>query len=369
MTVNLYTGNLFLSNNIFSNGELGIDLADDGVTANDADDPDAGANNLQNFPVLTSAEDGSLTIEGTLNSLPNEEFRLEFFSNTECDPSVFGEGETFLGSTKVITDGNGDKDFMVTFLSVNASGLYITATATQTPENNTSEFSECLLVAVPGTDLSVTKSDNPDPVTVGNDVVYQVIVTNNGPDDATGVTLTDTLPGGVTFVSATTSQGSCNEVGGTVTCALGGVANGSSVIVEITITTTGVGTITNTATVAGNETDADGTNNTAVEQTTVENLPTGFYLYPNPLGEKGGFIRLEVDGARTVTIDIYTIAGVRVRQLVKDLAYTPGDADPEWDIRDDNGQKVSNGLYLIQIQLKDNSGNIEIQLITAMVIR
>ncbi len=67
-------------------------------------------------------------------------------------------------------------------------------------------------------DLSVTKTDSPDPVTVGNNLTYTVTITNNGPGGATGVVLTDTLPVGVTFVSATPSQGSCGEASGVVTC-------------------------------------------------------------------------------------------------------------------------------------------------------
>ncbi len=69
------TGNVILSNSIFYNASLGIDLDTDGVTPNDPGDGDTGANNLQNYPVLTSATSGSsITIEGTLNSTPDTEF-------------------------------------------------------------------------------------------------------------------------------------------------------------------------------------------------------------------------------------------------------------------------------------------------------
>ena len=55
--------------------------------------------------------------------------------------------------------------------------------------------------------LGVTKTDSPDPVTVGASLIYTVTVTNSGPDTATGVVVTDTLPAGATFVSAMPSQG------------------------------------------------------------------------------------------------------------------------------------------------------------------
>jgi uncharacterized repeat protein (TIGR01451 family) len=70
-------------------------------------------------------------------------------------------------------------------------------------------------------DISVTKSDSPDPVFKNGQITYMVNVSNNGPDTGTSVMLTDTLPGGVTFVSAISTQGICAEGGGTVTCDIG----------------------------------------------------------------------------------------------------------------------------------------------------
>ncbi|MBI3459898.1 DUF11 domain-containing protein, partial [Candidatus Acetothermia bacterium] len=78
------------------------------------------------------------------------------------------------------------------------------------------------------TDLAVTKTDSPDPVIAGNNLTYTLTVTNNGPDNAGGVTVTDTLPGGVTFISAVPSQGSCSQSAGVVTCSLGTMANAAS---------------------------------------------------------------------------------------------------------------------------------------------
>lgn len=151
---NIGTANAILSNSIFSNGGLGIDLDEDGVTPNDPGDSDNGSNNLQNFPVLTSATSGSTTIEGMLNSTPNTEFRLEFFSNSVCDPSGYGEGETFLGSIDVTTDSNGDASFAVTIPDTVPVGHFITATATD-PNNNTSEFSACLQVTTATVEATV----------------------------------------------------------------------------------------------------------------------------------------------------------------------------------------------------------------------
>src|SRR5204862_3097308 len=78
------TGNRIRANSIFSNTGLGIDLNSNGVTANDVGDADSGANNLQNFPVITSAvlASGAVTINGTLNSAAATTFDLDFFAST-----------------------------------------------------------------------------------------------------------------------------------------------------------------------------------------------------------------------------------------------------------------------------------------------
>ena len=140
-----------LGNSIFGNAGLGIDLEFDGdpncVEPNDNCDVDTGPNNLQNYPVLTSAVSGggNTTIQGSLNSAPNTTFRTEFFDNTQCDPSGNGEGETFIGSTDITTDGNCNATIDVTFPVTVQSGHVITATATD-PSGNTSEFSACVTV-------------------------------------------------------------------------------------------------------------------------------------------------------------------------------------------------------------------------------
>jgi uncharacterized repeat protein (TIGR01451 family) len=119
------------------------------------------------------------------------------------------------------------------------------------------------------TDLSITDNDSPDPVTVGNNVTHTLTITNNGIDDATGVSVLDTLPAGTNLVSATPSQGGCTPSAGTVTCSLGGIGNGGSATISVLLTTTAAGTIQNSATVSGNETDPSTANNTANEMTTV----------------------------------------------------------------------------------------------------
>ena len=126
-------GIAILGNAIYSNGGEGIDLGNDGVTTNDPGDADPGANTLQNFPAITSAEtDGSstLTVAGTLNSAVSTSYRIEFFSRTVADPSAHGEAERYLGSLSVTTDGSGNASFNQALSASVADGEFITATAT-----------------------------------------------------------------------------------------------------------------------------------------------------------------------------------------------------------------------------------------------
>ena len=135
-------------------------------------------------------------------------------------------------------------------------------------------------VALSGTELSVIQTDLPDPVNVANPLVYTLTVANNGPDDATGVTVVDTLPAGVTFQSASSTQGSCSEISGIVTCVLGDMIAGANATVNIALTAPfTTGTITNTAVASGNETDPLAGNNTSNENTTVQNLNVNQLCY------------------------------------------------------------------------------------------
>ncbi|MGD8969667.1 MAG: Calx-beta domain-containing protein, partial [Anaerolineae bacterium] len=140
--------NSLRGNAIFSNGELGIDLSpEEGVTSNDSGDGDQGANSLQNFPVLsTAASVGShIAIAGSLNSSSNTTFELDFYANSSCDVSGYGEGQIYLGSDRVTTDGSGDASFAASLSAAVSEGYHATATATD-PTGNTSEFSACVLV-------------------------------------------------------------------------------------------------------------------------------------------------------------------------------------------------------------------------------
>jgi hypothetical protein len=158
-----------LGNSIYANAGRGIRLfvdSNDTQTVNDPGDADTGPNGLENYPVITSAGTGAAntTIAGTLNSTPNTQFRIEFFANDVADPSGFGEGQTFLGFTNVMTDVAGDASFNVAFAM--AGGSVISATATDSA-GNTSEFSQDFTATSPDVIIDAnTTQDFLDSLTV-----------------------------------------------------------------------------------------------------------------------------------------------------------------------------------------------------------
>jgi CSLREA domain-containing protein len=140
---NSSTGNRVLSNSIYSNARLGINLVGgfedaSGNTANDPGDIDTGPNGLQNKPVLSSAKTvtGKTTVTGKLNSVPNQSYKLQFFSNPSGN-----EGKKLIGQKTVSTDTSGNASFTFSPATAVAVGQTMTATATRDSTLDTSEFS------------------------------------------------------------------------------------------------------------------------------------------------------------------------------------------------------------------------------------
>jgi uncharacterized repeat protein (TIGR01451 family) len=153
------------------------------------------------------------------------------------------------------------------FLLVTVEGTSVTVT----PMNELGEVFDVqtFTTATSSADLEITKADSQDRVPTGRDLTYTLTVTNNGPDAASGVTVTDVLPSSVTFASATPSQGSCSESNGTVTCSLGTLANAATTTVDIVVTPRTAGLITNTVSVTAAVTDPSDVNNTDSENTSI----------------------------------------------------------------------------------------------------
>ncbi len=122
-------------------------------------------------------------------------------------------------------------------------------------------------------DVALADVGSPNPVVAGTSLTYTLTVTNNGPSDATGVTVADPLPSSVTFVSASASQGTCTPPSlspmGNLICNLGSVTNGASATVTIVVTPAAPGTLTSTASVLLDQSDPNPANNTATVTITV----------------------------------------------------------------------------------------------------
>jgi uncharacterized repeat protein (TIGR01451 family) len=122
-----------------------------------------------------------------------------------------------------------------------------------------------------GADLSIVVVDTPDPVPRGGTLMYVITVLNGGLEAATNVTLSDILPGGVEFLSASPSQGTCTGTA-TVVCTFGDVANGATVAVSLQVVANAVGLLTNSAAVSGDH-DFNTANNTGAATTIVNAVP------------------------------------------------------------------------------------------------
>ena len=166
-------------------------------------------------------------------------------------------------------------------LQVNAgtpSGTNITETDTATAANivpslTTNSASATVVVAnANSADMAITKTGTPNPVTEGTPLTYTLVVTNNGPASATNVTVMDSLPSVLTYLSSTvtpSTQGSCSEANGIVTCLLGTMANAGTATISILSIPGQPGMVPNTATVTADQTDPNQANNSSTWTETI----------------------------------------------------------------------------------------------------
>jgi hypothetical protein len=221
------SGNAILSNSIYANTGLGIDLGANGVTINDGAKTAAQPNLYMDTPVFTSAAllGTTLTVAGYVGSAPGQPLfagaRVEIFKS-DGDTSGSGEGQVFLGFLTTDLNGNFSGSLTVSGLAV---GDQITGTATD-GSNNTSEFGQNVSLGVPA--ITVTKfsavlsdpvNDTTNPKRIPGAVIeYSITTTNTGnaSPDAGTVIATDPIDStalafrvstGVTFTDGATGSG------------------------------------------------------------------------------------------------------------------------------------------------------------------
>jgi uncharacterized repeat protein (TIGR01451 family) len=135
-------------------------------------------------------------------------------------------------------------------------------------------------------DMAIGMTVSADPGPTGRNLSYTLIATNGGPNNAANVVVTDTLPSGVTFISATSTKGTCAQSVGIVTCQVGDVANGSNATITVVVVPTAAGTLSNRATVAATEIDSNTANNAVTLASAVvvsADLGVALGAAPNPV--------------------------------------------------------------------------------------
>jgi uncharacterized repeat protein (TIGR01451 family) len=175
-----------------------------------------------------------------------------------------GASQTFTVTARVASSVTG---------AVTNTATVSSDTADPNPGNNTAT------ATVPSegvADLSIGKSASTSTVAPNGQVLYTLVVENDGPSDATGVTVTDTPPAGLVAQSGNPAQGTCEIVGGQVSCSLGALAAGGStqVLVAAQAAAGASGSLTNAATVTGDQRDPNPSDNMATATVTVPSPPT-----------------------------------------------------------------------------------------------
>jgi uncharacterized repeat protein (TIGR01451 family) len=283
------TGNSIRVNSIFGNTKFGIGLDDN-------------ANNQQPPPGLLTAQTSSntTTVTGQLHAQPNASYTIDIYADDPTDAPGVGQGRTYAGTTTVTTDANGNATFTLPVLASQfpsgvPNGGFVTGTATDA-SGNTSAFSLPVTAGAATADVGLTMTASPvSAVGSGGLITYTIGVTNAGPSSASNVAVSDPLPAGVVFDSATASQGSvtasaAGSTGGqTITANLGSVASGQGATITIVVTAPSTvptpPTLTNTATVTATESDNNTKNNTATVVTNVvasADLAVTVTATPNP---------------------------------------------------------------------------------------
>jgi parallel beta-helix repeat protein len=199
--------NSILGSVFTNNGGLAIDLGAIGVTSNDANDLDSGANALQNFPVLTAATTTGtgISISGNLSSSANTSYRIEYFKVAAPDATGYGEATQFLGFVNVTTNASGIASFSTSAIATVSSTDKITATATRIVGANTfenSEFSQNINVLPAG--ITVSQVSGLVTTEVGGTATFSIVLDAPPIADVTiNLSLSDITEGSLSVTSVT----------------------------------------------------------------------------------------------------------------------------------------------------------------------
>ncbi len=277
-----------------------IDLA---VSASDTPDPVSQGNNITYTQTVTNNGPAAETNATFQVTIPTNTTLVSFTppANWNCNTIAVGGTGTFtctLNGGRTIASGASVNFPMVVKVNpATPSGTIITdspsvSSTVGDPNSANNTVSITTAVASPTqSDVSIVKTAAPEPVNYGTNLVYSLMVKNGGPAVAQGVTVTDTLPAQVIYVSSSTPQGSCSFATGTVTCALGSLSVGGSVLVTINVTANSFSSVSlssNTASVTSTTSDPNLANNSSTAVSTMQS-PTAvdissFHAFLQPDG-------------------------------------------------------------------------------------
>ncbi|HKB79486.1 MAG TPA: hypothetical protein VKH35_07210 [Thermoanaerobaculia bacterium] len=296
ISVETGTGNSILSNSIFGSTQIPIQLSNFIQVPNDPCDADAGPNNLQNWPALTTAlpSGGSVQLTGNLNSAPSTPYTVQIFSNPPGSPA---QAQTLLMTTTLTTDATCNAPMNLTLPAL-PIGTMVTATATD-PAGNTSGLGNGVAVSNP---LTVTQSFAPASTMAFTNSVLTITIQNPTSTTLSSLAFSDAISP-ATILPAGAAATTC---GGTV--AFAGASNidlsGGSVppngvcTVTMPLTSNTAGTYTALIPAGGvSGTNSVSTNDalTSVQFTAVS--PPTASLSFNPS-------RIEVNGTSMLTITV-----------------------------------------------------------------
>jgi len=232
-------------------------------------------------------------------------FKTEMMAGRPCqlrlrDPSA--------GGHSIVVDGYRDSPSEQIHLNMGWEGSYdgwYVANNIATGPYNWSDISyqaAVIGIAPPSVaDVIINVSASPEPVLVNNNLAYTITINNNGPDSAEAVTVTDNLPTGTKYVSASASQGTC-EGTTVISCAFGIIGKGNSATATLVVTPVIAGVLNNTASVTTASTDSASGNNSFTVSTNVYNpIPAVSSLSPSSVNASSSAFTLTINGGNFVS--------------------------------------------------------------------
>lgn len=248
-----------------------IDLA---VTKVDSTDPLIAGNSLTYTITVTNNGPSNATNVNITDTLPAG---VTFTSVTSSQGTITNTAGVVGGNLGTLASGSSATITLIVGVDGDTRGTLsntVAVSADETDSDTTNDSATATTTVNGNVDLVVTKTDSADPVIAGDQLTYTILVTNNGPSDATSVVVADTLPATLTFVSATTTAGTVANTGNAITANIPTIVSGQSATITVvaTVLNTATGTISNTATVSSGDTETNSANNTSTQSTAVAEL-------------------------------------------------------------------------------------------------